>query len=470
MKKYHILLIAILTTFSSCVENPNVTEETYLTTPDATNSWVVGLKRKIALMLNATVVNMEILSDNYFNNYSQYSKVFDKLQIDYFDVDVNNIQSNIHQVRSMAQFGLDKVIPSDPTTTPSQKAYMYFALAYSHLLAGELFIGLPATERGEVLSWEKHLELAIKNFDEAIKLEPDAELISAYRLFIARAYYRLGDASNAVAYAEMVKDKRSLVYEVEFDGVNGVSNEMQNAVYGSLPNRLAPLPRLDFLDPKYYYEGTSSTDQKSMAILKVEEAYLIIAEAQASNNQLVPAQATLQDLLDVVNMRPVALVDDSKEKRDGGNNKNYPLAEVDVKFDGNDNSPKQGYVLNRQNGKIPVYTVSGTKVTAGDIAAATAQDELLYIIYRLRQEIFMAEGRRVSDLGIRLSVSQNEEMSNPNVNDSHIKAQVPAFIPKDLDMDAFTYDKENGLVTMKYDMNKVLIENKTSPFIVPFIK
>jgi tetratricopeptide (TPR) repeat protein len=471
MKKiYIIIMLSLFIACVSCVQNPNVTEEDYLSTPNAASSWITGLKRKIALMLNATVVNMEIASDNYYNNYSQYSKVFDKTQISYTDVDVNTIQSNIHQVRAMAQFGIDRVIPGDPNTTQEQKAYIYFALAYSHLLAGELFTGLPASERGEVLSWENHLTLAVENFQKAIELDTDEMTKQACRLFIARAYYRLGDIANAVNFANMVKNETQLLYEIKFDGTNGVSNEMQNAIYdAATPNRLAPLPRLDFLDPKYYSAGTASAGQKSIAIAKVEEACLIIAEAQASNNQITDAKSTLQSLLLAVAARPVVMIDDSRETRNGGNRHNYPLENVYVKFDSN--SPaKSGYVLNRQNGNIPAYTVSGTSVTNMDIDACATQDELLYIIYLLRQEIFMAEGRRISDLGIRMPVSQNEQMSNPNVTDVHIQAQIPSFIPQNEAMDDFTCDDQNGLVTIKYDMNKTLVQNKTSPYIMPFIK
>ncbi|MDR2652010.1 MAG: hypothetical protein LBC68_06800 [Prevotellaceae bacterium] len=471
MKKIYIIIMLSLSIASvSCVQNPNITEEDYLSTPNATNSWVTGLKRKIALMLNATVVNMEIASDNYYNNYSQYSKVFDKTQIIYTDVDVNTIQSNIHQVRAMAQFGIDRVIPGDPSTTQEQKAYMYFALAYSYLLAGELFTGLPKSEKGEMLSWENHLSLAIENFQKAIELETDDMTKQSYRLLIARAYYRLGDVANAVNFANMVKNETQLLYEIKFDGTNGVSNEMQNAIYdAATPNRLAPLPRLDFLDPKYYSAGTVSASQKSITIVKVEEAYLIIAEAQASSAQIIDVKSTLHSLLSVVSARPVVMVDDSRETRNGGNRHNYPLSNVDIKFD--NNSPaKSGYVLNRQNGNIPAYTISGTSVTSIDIDACNTQDELLYIIYLLRQEIFMAEGRRISDLGIRMPVSQNEQMTNPNVTDVHIQAQIPSFIPRDEDMDDFTYDVQNGLVTIKHDMNKVLVQNKTSPYIMPFIK
>ena len=59
------LLIAV-----ACVDNPNVTEDIYLNTPDSSESWVNGLKRQLALTMNSVLINTEMVSDNYFNNYT----------------------------------------------------------------------------------------------------------------------------------------------------------------------------------------------------------------------------------------------------------------------------------------------------------------------------------------------------------------------------------------------------------------
>ncbi|MCG8389157.1 MAG: hypothetical protein MJA30_26615, partial [Cytophagales bacterium] len=88
--------------------------------------------------------------------------------------------------------------------------------------------------------------------------------------------------------------------------------------------------------------------------------------------------------------------------------------------------------------------------------------------YRLRQEIFISEGRRSSDLGIRFPVSETEQLNNPNVGDAFIQPVLPTFIPLNGGMDAFTVD-EAGDVTMLFDMNKVIVDNKTSEDIVPFM-
>ena len=59
------------------------------------------------------------------------------------------------------------------------------------------------------------------------------------------------------------------------------------------------------------------------------------------------------------------------------------------------------------------------------------------------------------------------EAANAQAGD-YINAQIPSFIPLNQDMDAFTMDKQNMTVVMKYDMNKVIVENKNSEYVAPF--
>ncbi|GAA0525536.1 tetratricopeptide repeat protein [Chitinophaga japonensis] len=463
-------IIAMLGMSACDVLNPNVTDEVYLENPDAAKSWVNGLRRQLALTMNQVVVSTELVSDNYYNNRTLSSKVFDIPQIDYYDLDVNNLQVQVQRLREMADYGISKVLPADKAATDADAAEILFSKAFAHLLSGELFVALPGSSLGEVLTPAEHLHLAITGLDQAIAVAPEAADRLAYTLLKARAYYHLGDAENAARYATEALADKTLLRQVGYDGVNGVSNDMQTYLFSSTYNEFAPLPRLDFLDPKYYHIGTPSADQKPVTIVKAEEAYLILAETQIAANGLVAARQTLKNLLtEVVDQRPTVMLDDSKETRNGGNRTDYPLTAVQVKFDAADSS-RTGYVLNRQEGDIEAYTVSGTRVTAADIDAAAMQDELLYILYRMRQEIFIAEGRRMTDLGIKFPVSQTEQLNNSHVLPEHTQAQVPAFIPLNRGMDDFTYDEAAGTVIMQYDMNKVLVQNKQASEIFPFIQ
>jgi tetratricopeptide (TPR) repeat protein len=470
-----ILSFALLATatLAGCelaeVTNPNVTDEVFLETPNSAQTWVNGLRRQLASTMNQVVVGTELVSDNYFNNRTLSSKVFDIPQIESYDLDVNNLQKEIHRLREMAEYGLDKVILADKSSTDADKAAMLFYKAYAHLLSGELFVALPGSSGGAVLTPEEHLSEAIKGLDEAIALHPDQEMRQSFTLLKARAYYRLGDMENATKLAGEVLTNKTLLFQVMYDGVNGLSNSMQTYLFSSTYNEFAPLPRLDFLDPKYFHQTTVDTDQRPVTIVKAEEAYLILAEAGISSGDVAGAKQYLKELLtEVVHQRAVLMLDDSKETRNGGNRTDYPLTEVLVKFSAADD-PKEGYVLNRTQGDIKAYPVSGTMVTSEDIDAVSTQDEALYLLYRLRQEIFFAEGRRMADLGIKFPVSEIEALNNAAVTAAHQKAQLPSFIPAAREMDDFSYDAQGQVVTMTHDMNQVLVQNKGAREIFPFI-
>lgn len=469
IKNFLTATIACILLAGCAKDNPNITDEVYLTTTNVATTWLSGLKRQMALTMNQVIVNTELVSDNYFNNRTLSNKVFDIPQIDNFDLDVNNIQSAIQRLREMSEYGLTTVADADKSTTPVQKAEMYFINAYAHVLSGELFTGLPGTAKGAVLSPAQHYAMAISSLDQAISLQTNATEKAAYTLLKARVYYDLGDAAQARTFATAVMATPLLLKQQVFDGQNSASNDFQTYLFSSTTNEFAPLPRLDFLDPKYYNTGTIALDQKPVSYLKGEEAYLILAEIQVSSNDLTGAKTTLKNLLtDVIAKRPVATFSDVKETRNGGNRNDYPLTAVKVKFDDTD-VERAGYVLDRKTANITISTISSTKVTAADIDAASTQDALLYLVYRIRQEVFISEGRRMTDLGIKFPVSQTEQLNNPNVKPSDLIAQIPSFIPKNRGMDDFTNNTASGVVTMKYDMNKVLVGNKTAKEIFPFI-
>ena len=448
-----------------CVENPNVTEAVYLENPNTAKSWVAGLQRQLAVTTNTVNINVAITSDNYFNNYSQYSKVFDQLQIDYFDPDVNALQADIQELREMALYGIDKVLPADPSATAKDEAYLYFCLGYANVLGGELFTGLPTSNKGTVQEPEQLFENALEALQTAISLDPSTENLSAYHLLMARVYYNLGDTDNALMLTQEAMSVPDLLYQVEFDGQNGPSNQMQNATYDALPNRLAPLPRLDFLDPKYFSVGPPQSDQKPVAIVKAEEAYLIAAEAYLAKGNIPESKDQLFNLLALIGQRQTFMVDDSGETRNGGNRDDYPLEPVPMRFSEGDEL-KEGYVLDRQQGPVKVFGISGTKVSREDIDSSTTEDELLYFIYRMRQEIFISEGRRLVDLGIKYPISQIEQDNNPNVPDEYTQAIIPEYISSD-SIDDFEVGPQ-GEITIIADYNQILVANKTSPYTIPF--
>ncbi len=471
------VLLATLLAAAGCdfldpttVDNPNVTDDDFLNTPNAASTWVRGVERQLAATIDELVLGTEVVSDNVFNNRTLFSKVFDNPILEPTDFDITNIQSEIHRLRSMADYGLNTVVPADAEATDEIRAQLHFHRAFAYLLAGENFVGLPAETGGPVASPEALLGLAVDDFMQARSLSADAEMQTAATLAIARAEYSAGNRDAAVSAAQMViASAPDALRVVRYDVIDGPTNTMQFAVYDSGQDEFQPLPRLDFLFPKYYSE--TAADQSPIAILKGEEAYLILAEAAISRGDLDEGREHLRELLGLVASRPTALIDDRGQLRGRqGGTWIYPNASSILVAASPDEEPRAGLVLDRGEGLIEVPTVSGTSVTEAMLDAATDEATLLELLYLMRQEIFVLEGRRMSDLGIRFPVALQEAETNPNVElgSPYLKAQLPAFIPLDRELDAFTYTDGDAVAVIHHNMNRILVENRGSAEVLPF--
>lgn len=326
-------------------------------------------------------------------------------------------------------------------------------------------MALPVSEGGEVKTWKELLRLSLKCLEETepyIGNDTERSLVHTLR---ARAYYRLGSVDDALKESEeALRFSSNLLCQVAFDGVNGVVNTMQDDICKAM---YQPLPRLNFLNPKYVQR--TSIYESAICIAKAEENYLIMAEALLAKGDEHACKAKLHELLKLVQSRPVLSgVKDWAKTRATGGIKEYPDSAIyQVAASPNDRF-RDGLVLSRKKPQvISIPTVSGTSVTPQMIDDCQKHDDLLELIYLLRQEIFMAEGRRMNDLGIRLPISE-VEAKNTSTAAPFVQAEIPPFIPKDQGMDAFELDKKNFRVTIKYNMNRIIVENKSTPFVVPF--
>ena len=251
---------------------------------------------------------------------------------------------------------------------------------------------------------------------------------------------------------------------MQFDGDNGVTNSIQQATWGTW---FQPLPRLDFLDPKYFQ--ITSTEERSISIGKAEENYLILAEASLAGNDEVGAKNYMKQLLSLVQSRPVqSNINDQLEGRFNGGYKHFPNSSEYKVAASEGESFRLGLVLDRQAPHlISIPYISGTSVTETMIDEASGIDETLELVYLMRQEIFFAEGRRVADLGIRMPVCEVEAANTPSAAD-YLEALIPSFIPLNQGMDDFVMDENAKEVVIRYNMNKVIVENKSSEYVAPF--
>lgn len=470
-----VIFIAIITLLHGCgldaVENPNVTTDRYINSPQAANTWLSGARAELASGLGVIVELTELTSDNYFNNRTLSSKVFDIPQIVYTDIDVNRLQSAVQNIRRTAEFGLNTVLPGDDSSTAEHEAELYFYLGIAHLFAGEYFTGTPGSDNGSIINSEQHFDKALEAFKTVIEGSSTSEIVPAARLAMARISWHRNERTEVINQSSLVIDHSpNLNYQVEYDGVSGPNNSIQFFLYDSSQDEFAPLPRLDFLDPKYFSEDGAGQDQKPISLFKIEEAYLMLSEAQLASGNISGSKDVLIDLInDVISERPINVFDDSRETRSGGNRDDYPLEEDYLVRFSNGEPAIEGLILDRQAGPISVPGVSGTSVNINQIEELSTVEEVLEIIYLMRQEIFIAEGRRVVDLGIKYPISENEVRSNENIDMNHqaIQAQIPNFIPLGMAMNDFTNDDQNKIITIEYNMNKVLVENRTSEYILP---
>ena len=282
----------------------------------------------------------------------------------------------------------------------------------------------------------------------------------------------LGDAAQASTLAQEVINAnnayvRFALYEEDNDGPNNV---IESFISQLSTDEFQPLPRLDFLDPKYYFRGP--TEESPIAFLKAEEAYFILAEADLAAGDLSSAAQHMLEVLDVIATRPTAMVDETVEDRGRGNLVVYPTTEATLVQPSPSEAAIPGLVRTRGEGTAPVEIpiVSGTSITAEEINALANVDDAVELLYLMRQQVFMAEGRRMIDMGVKLPIVELEANDNPNIENtsSFLTAQIPSFLPPGEEIDAFSYDEPQNLVVILHNINAIISTNRTSNEVVPF--
>jgi len=457
---------------SSNVENPDLTQEAALNNPDPLQQWVSGLERQMALVVNGTVDFSSIATDNYQNTETFFNQNADALAFDIVDDDIDLMFFRMNDLRESALFGKNEVIPADDSPRPSDVAELDFYLGMAHLFLGEHFLNAPAEAGGQPATPEAHFNQAVSALEAAVNSGNGDQ--TAYKLALARAYYNLGNAGQATSLAnEVLTEDSDHVRLVQFDNQNGPINVMQNALYDrSTLDDFQPLPRLDFLDPKFGEEGPAETP---FPLLKAEEAHFILIEAELADGALGAAKTQMQELLDLVQARGVRQIDESTEGRrqvapqaSDPSNFRPDTSAVEVRASAQD-PYREGLVLNR-NENTMVASISGTSVTESRIDDVSTAQEAWELYYLLRQEVFMAEGRRFVDFGLKLPLPENEFLVNENIDRATAEQQtIPSYMPSDpTQLDAFTYDIENSQSTVAVNMNRVLANNRTS--VSPFLQ
>ncbi len=454
--------------------NPDLVVSAVLGTAESSARLILGCERQLALAYQEVIPIAELVSDNYVNTQTFFNQDVDGLTISYQDPDAADSQFDIQRLRTLANFGLDIMGPADPGYTPAQEAEFLYFRGIAQLLGGSYFNRLPIAADSIVGTRSQLYELAIADFTEALDvLERGAieggELSNSILLARSRAYYQNSDCAAATEDARnLLEASPEFIRYVQFDVVNGVESTIQDAIFdrGSFDD-LQPLPRLDFLDPKYNNQ-IDPTDDVDIPYLKAEEAHFIITESLLSEGDLEGAKQQLLTLLGLVSARPLVTIDDSAEGRTNETNINRPDTSSIRVRSSTDADFMSDLILDRGTQVITVPQVSGTSIDSSEVGALSSIDDALYTLYLMRQEVFIAEGRRSIDLGLTFTISENELLLNENVTEADVEPTIPDFIQSRAgSIDAFTYDTEAGEVTITEDLNRVLVSNRESDFVVP---
>jgi hypothetical protein len=444
------------------VKNPSITEENLLENANGgTASFIVGLHSQFSSALIMTIYTTEPVSDNYDNRSTFISPSLDfPRNIRPDDATLGStsyIYFQVQNLRALAEFGLSTIIPRDPASTTNQTAEVHFYRGFALLLLAENFWAFPITDQGPAITSADAVKIAIEEFKTSFNLSSDVGIKTNSKYALARAYRLAGDKTNAEQEARDALAMSPLyLFSAEYDETNR-SNYMQAFLVERLNNDLQPLPRLDFLDPKYFqYESPTPA-------IKAEEAHLILAEVEISNGDLTGAKTSMKNAIEIARNRnktsqlPASdtLFIDRDPRRSRPGDPSYMVKASAA-------APAIAGLIQRRNGsQVIVYPISNTSLTAADIDALTTQNEIVRALYLLRQEIFFLEGRRMSDLGIRLPVMQREIDVNKNfpAGSSGTTVQVPGYIPQSDEMDRFTTDAVNKIVTCLHDMNQKIADN-----------
>lgn len=445
------------------VENPAITQEKLF--QDATGGakpLLTGLQFAFADAVNRSTYFLEVVSDNYINASTYISTQLDNPRLitpnDQYLGDDREIYFKLQTLHALAEFGLNTVLPKDAQATDEDKAETLFYKGMAIIMLCENFQAFPLEENGQMIRSEIAIKSAIEALNSSFNLNPIGDHALNVKLALARAYRIDGNkAASLQAANDALAMSPDYVFYAVYDAIN-----LQNLTTGFLVIRpqqdMQPLPRLDYLDPKY---PTVNGDDP-IPVLKMEEAHLIIAEAALSNGSINEAKTAMIDAINLVASRPTGTFLDNDKRRNRPNDD--ALA---VKADAS--SPAvHGLIFKRSGSTVTTHPISGTSLTTGYINSLNSVDDLFSALYLLRQEIFFTEGRRMSDLGIRLPVMGRQIEANPNINygDYGTSVFVPNYIPQGNEMDQFTTDETAGVVTITHDMNKILSQHKTdvSPF------
>jgi hypothetical protein len=458
------------------VENPRTTDDDLAEAQEPVRALLPGLRAQFARMLGSTVVLTEVVSDNYSIHGTGLNSAYDfprdiRPQTVNATGEATGLYWNSQELRALADFVLDEIAPEDETATAAMlaEAHYYRGMAFIHL--AENIVGAPVEEDAAAVGPDVLLARAEADLQQAAGTDSDVGLAAISAL--ARVYRWMGNGSAASTQAGTVLGADpDFLFAVDYD-----RGFIENNPYYFLVSRalreMQPLPRLDFLDPKYL------DFDAAIPVAKAEELHLIIAEADMAAGQWASGRGHLVQAIEAALARPTIEYFDDDPRMDATFVVRPRDQEILVAASPGAEA-RAGLVLERPE-IIIAHPISGTSLDPDSVAAipATDEDALLHALYLARQEILFLEGRRMADLGIRLPMMLREIETNPEIEAGAFGTEVvvPSYIPAAGELDAYSpqspypdgtaaedVDVEPDVLTIEilHDMNAVLVQNRGS--------
>lgn len=453
------------------VNNPTTTGEDLSKATNPTAALLPGLRAQFARMINAYVV-AEVVTDNYSIHGTGIIQTLDNPQDVTPDImnatgtSVTGMYWNVQELRALADFVIDGIAPNDASAPADLVAEARYYRGMAYLTMGEVFSDVPHEKDGAPQPAEAALAKAVTDLRAAAGFGPQANAA------LARAYRLQGDAGAAAAAANTVlSSAEDYLFAPAYDG-SSISNTPVFFLVLRALQEMQPLPRLDFLDPKY------TERESAIPIAKAEEMHLILAEVALAAGDLAGAKDRLASAIRLAGTRGTVSFDDIDERRNADLGLRPRDSEILVRADSA--SPyRAGLVLDRPATGLTVPGISATSLDADSVAALSNASDLWHSLWLARQEILFLEGRRLADLGIRLpmmlrEIDQNESISEGGPGTVPV---IPGYLPQSprYAMDIYApvklYDGDgpdapllHTMVTIGVDMNRVLVANSASPF------
>lgn len=485
-----IFLLMIVVALSGCdlvdawtVKNPSITDDNLRSDPTGgTGAIVSGVRRQLAIAIANQSLIGDLVSDNldnrtsFYDNSLSFPRTINPSTSFTYDAGYNNILA----INALADFGLNVIAPIDKLVTNDQIAELHFYKGLALVLLGENYAKFPIVENGPAVASSVAFTTAITEFDAALLLiGPASATTQAMRancyMGKARAYRMLGnkDAAQTAANSALTVTASgtftggaTYVFNSAQDNTAGATTSvLLAALVTRASNDIQPNPRLDFLDPKI------TVNTLPMPVMKAEEMHLILAEVALKNGDLAGARTSMTNAVTLALTRGKVSFKDNDTRSSRPNNSSMTVFTDDA----HTYPAIAGLIVARSGATINVPTVSGTSQTAASIAALatlptgsgakTQRFEHIRTLYLLRQEIFFGEGRRMSDLGVRLPVSKRELDGRADLRGSDVEqVVVPSYIPPSDEWRFFTVS--GTVVTIKWDLNKEIATNinSISPF------